>query len=124
MRRVPYDIRDPRSWPDATAVVRGGVNLLDEIKSALQRSGGFSVISCPDVAFTELAASVRNNRLRRTTVKWVLDAGGWLIPTDGVGEPPNHCNLFGLTAEDLDSILSEPEVNPVPKEERWRGTPT
>jgi hypothetical protein len=121
---MPYDIRDPRSWPDATVVVRGGVNLLEEIKSALQRFGGFSVVSWPDVAFIDLAASVRNNQLRRTTVKQVLDAGGWLIPTDGDGEPPNHCNLFGLTAEDLDSILSEPEVNPVPKDKRWRGTPT
>lgn len=97
---------------------------MDEIRGALQRSGGFSVISSPDVAFDELAASVRNNQLRRTTVKHVLDAGGWLIPTDGPGEPPHHCNLLGLTAEALDSILSKPEVNPVPKELRWRGTPT
>ena len=85
---MPHDTRDPRSWPDATVVVRGGVNLLEEIKSALQRSGGFSVVSCPDVACTELAASVRNNQLRRTTVKQVLDAGGWLVPTGGTASRP------------------------------------
>jgi hypothetical protein len=89
---MPRDIGDPRSWPDATIVVRGGVNLPDEI--------------------------------RRTTVRQVHDAGGWLIATRESDEPPNHCNLFGLTAEELDSILSEPEINPVPNEKRWRGTPT
>lgn len=54
----------------------------------------------------------------------VHDTGGWLVPTDDPGEPPNHCNLFGLTAEQLDSILWQPELNPVPREQRWRGTPT
>jgi hypothetical protein len=121
---MPIDSGDPRSWPDTTVVVRGGVNLLEEIRSALQRSGGFSVVSRPNVTFEELAASVRNNRLRRTTVGHVRDAGGRLVPTDEPEEPPNHCNLFGLTADELDAILSEPEVNPVPQELRWRGTPT
>jgi len=70
-----------------------------------------------------LAASVRNNQLRRTTVKVVLEAGGRLVPTYDDEGPPNHCDLFGLTAEKLDSILSASEPNPVPKEERWRGAP-
>lgn len=120
---MPTDSGDPRSWPDATIIVRGGVNLLEEIRSALQLSGGISVVSRPDVTFEALAASVRNNRLRRTTVGQVRDAGGRLVSTDEPEEPPNHCNLFGLTADELDAILSEPEVNPVPKALRWRGTP-
>ena len=105
-------------------MVRGGVNTLEELRSALQRSGGISVVSRPGVVFEELATSVRNNRVRRTTVRMVLDAGGWLVPTDDPDEPPNHSNLLGLTAEGLDSILWQPKLNPVPREKRWRGTPT
>ncbi len=121
---MAYDVSDPGTWPDATVVVRGGVNTLEEMRNAIQRSGGFSVVSRPGVAFEELAASVRNNRIRRTTFGMVRAAGGWLGPTDEPDEPPCHCNLYGLTAEQLDSILSEPQLNPVPKEKRWRGTPT
>ncbi len=44
---MPIDSGDPGSWPDTTVVVRGGVNRLEEIRSALQRSGGFSVVSRP-----------------------------------------------------------------------------
>ena len=115
---------DPRTSPDATVVVRGGVNTLEEIGNVMQRSGGLSVVSRPDVAFEELAASVRNNRVRRTTVGMVLAAGGLLVPTDEPDEPPNQCNLFGLTPERLDSILWQSELNPVPREKRWRGSPT
>ena len=121
---MAYDVSDPRPWPEATVVVRGGVNTLEEITGALLRSGGFSVVSRPGVAFEELVASVRNNRVRRTTFGMVLAAGGWLVSTDEPDEPPNHCNLFGLTAERLDSILWAPQLNPVPREKRWRGTPT
>lgn len=53
----------------------------------------------------------------------VHDAGGRIEPTDGLGDPPGHCNVYGLTARQLDTILSEPELNPVPRELRWRGTP-
>lgn len=120
---MPYDLNDPKTWPDATVVVRGGINELEELRDALLASGGISVISRPDVPFEELAASVRNNRLRRTTVKAVLGAGGALSPTFGDDEPPNHCDLFGLTAEQLNSILAPSELNPVPKEQPWRGSP-
>lgn len=120
---MTYDLDDPQTWPDATIVVRGGVNTLEELRDALQASGGISVVSRPEVPFEKLAASVRNNQVRRTTVKAVLRAGGRLVPTYGEDEPPNHCDLFGLTAEKLDSILSTSEPNPVPKDERWRGAP-
>lgn len=120
---MTYHLDDPTTWPDTTLVVRGGVNTLEELRDALQRFGGISVVSRPGVRFEDLAASVRNNKVRRTTVIAVLSAGGWLIPTHGEGEPPNHCNLFGLTAESLDHILSSPEPNPVQKDERWRGAP-
>jgi hypothetical protein len=81
------------------------------------------VVSRPGARFEELAASVRNNKVRRTTVEAILGAGGWLVPTNAEGEPPNHCNLFGLTPEMLDHILGPSEPNPVPKDERWEGAP-
>ena len=59
--------------------------MLEEIKHAVQRSGGFWVVSRPGMAFEGLAASVRNNRVRRTTVGIVLAAGGLLVPTEGQG---------------------------------------
>jgi hypothetical protein len=105
-------------------VVRGGVNTIDELAVAVQRTGGVSVVARPGDTFAALCASVRNNRVRRTTVGQVLDAGGWIEPTDDAGDPPGHCNVHGLTAVRLDTILSEPELNPVPRELRWRGTPT
>jgi hypothetical protein len=100
------------------------VNTIDELAVAAQRTGGVSVVARPGDTFAALCASVRNNRVRRTTVGQVLDAGGWIEPTDNPGDPPGHCNVHGLTAVRLDTILSEPELNPVPRELRWRGTPT
>ena len=55
--------------------------------------------------------------MRWTTVGQVLDAGGWIEPTDDPGDPPGHCNVHGLTAVRLDTILSKPELNPVPNPE-------
>ena len=118
---MAIDIHDPATWPDATLVVRGGVNRLEELRAAVQVGGGISVVSRPNLPFETLAASVPNNRVRRTTVARVLATGGSLDPTDDPGDPPNHCNLFGLTPEQLDAILEAPEPNPVPKEQRWRG---
>ncbi len=118
---MAYDISDPSTWPDATIVVRGGVNSLEELRDAVQKTGGVSVVSRPNMSFEDLAASVRNNQVRRTSVRRVIAAGGYLVPTFEPDDPPNHCNLFGLTAEQLDTILSKPELNPVPKEKRWRG---
>lgn len=118
---MALDINDPTTWPDATIVVRGGVNKLEELQAAVQVGGGISVVSRPNLSFATLAASVRNNQVRRTTVRSVLAAGGTLVPTFEPDEPPNHCNLFGLTAEALDSILGPAEPNPVPIDRRWRG---
>lgn len=115
------EINDPRTWPDATIVIRGGVNTLEELGTAVLLGGAISVVPRPNLSFEVLAASVRNNQVRRTTVGRVLAAGGTLVPTPGPNESPNHCNLYGLTAEQLDTILSRAEPNPVPKEDRWRG---
>ena len=115
------NVNDPRTWPDATIVVRGGVNTLEELETAFRLGGAISVVSRPNLGFAALSASIRNNQVRRTTVSLVLAAGGRLVPTFGPNEPPNHCDLFGLTAVQLDTILEKAEPNPAPKLDRWRG---
>jgi hypothetical protein len=120
---VRVAMQDPATGPRETIVVRGGVNTIEELSSAVQTSGGVSVISRPGRSLPVLCASVRNNRVRWTTVGDIHDAGGRIEPTDGLGDPPGHCNVHGLTARQLDTILSEPELNPVPRELRSRGTP-
>jgi hypothetical protein len=115
------EIGDPSTWPAATIVVRGGLNTLEELESALRLGGAISVVSRPNLTFAALSASIRNNQVRRTTVIQVLAAGGRLVPTSGPNEPPNHCDLFGLTSVQLDTILGKAEPNPVPRQDRWRG---
>jgi hypothetical protein len=100
------DVRDPSTWPDATIVVRGDVNTLEELEAALRLGGAISVASRPNLSFAALSASIRNNQVWQTTVIQVLAAGGRLVPTFGPNEPPNHGDLFGLTAVQLDTILS------------------
>ena len=114
-----FDPDDPRTWPDVTLVVRGGLGTLEDLARTLRRDGSWSVISAPGVPIEALAASVPNNRLRRTTVRAVLRVGGTLRPTRGRGGPPYHCGLAGLTAEAFGRILRPPEPNPVPVGKRW-----
>ena len=91
------DINDTRTWPDETIVVRAGVNTLEELETSVRLGGAISVVSRPNLSFAALSSSIRPN------------------------EPPSHCDLFGLTAEQLDTILPKAEPNPVPKQDRWRG---
>ena len=108
---------NPTTWPDDTVVVRcGGARGVEELAERLSRDGSWSVFTGPGVPFSELARSCRNNQVRRTTVPAVLAAGGSLRPSSG---PPHHHDLFGLTPQQLDAILSLPEPNPVPKPDRW-----
>jgi hypothetical protein len=76
-----------------------------------------SVFTGPGVSLFELARSCRNNQVRRTTVGAVLSAGGPLRLSAG---PPYHCDLYGLTPQQFDAILSVPEPNPVPKPDLWQ----
>ena len=69
------------------------------------------------IPFAELVRSCRNNQVRRTTVGAILDAGGSLRPSPG---PPHHHDLYGLTPQQFDAILSVAEPNPVPKLDRWK----
>jgi hypothetical protein len=87
-----------------------------ELADRLSRDESWSVFTGAGVSFQDLARSCRNNQIRRTTVQAVLAAGGSLRPSPG---PPHHHDLFGLTPEQFDAILSVPEPNPVPKPDRW-----
>jgi hypothetical protein len=69
------------------------------------------------VPFAELVRSCRNNQIRHTTVGAILKAGGSLRPSPG---PPHHHDLYGLTPQQFDAILSLVESNPVPKPDRWK----
>ena len=107
-----HDPRDPRTWSPNTLVVRGGIR--DVVALARRRSirGAWSVVSEPELPLEVLAASVRNNNVRVTTVQQVLAAGGTLMPTRGPGRPPYHCDLTGLTPIEFDAILGPEMPNP------------
>lgn len=118
---MAYDPNDPRTWPDATIVVRGGTRDVEHLANVMTRDGSWSVVSEPNTPFEVLARSVRNGTVRRTSVRRVLAAGGRLVPTRGPDAPPFHCDLSGLTAGAFDAILGAAEPNPVPAKDRWRG---
>lgn len=112
-----YDPDDPATWPLDTLVLRGGVGDALVLAEGRWRDGTWSVVAAPGVPFERLAASLRHNQVRATTVGQVRAAGGWLRPTPG---PPFHCDLGGLTATRFDVILGVPEPNPVPMTARWK----
>jgi hypothetical protein len=104
---------DPTTWPGDTIVVRcGSIQGVHELSARLSRDGSWSVFTGLGVSLSELARSCRNNQVRRATVGAVLSAGGSLRLPAG---PPYHCDLYGLTPQQFDAILSVPEPNPVPK---------
>ena len=116
-RLMTIDPTDPTTWPGSTIVVRcGSVQGRSELAQRLSRDGSWSVFTGAGVTLSELARSCRNNQIRRTTVLAVLAAGGSLRASPG---PPHHHDLFGLTPEQFDAILTVPETNPVPKPDRW-----
>lgn len=115
---MAFDPTNPITWPADTIVVRcGSVQGFSELAERLSRDGAWSVFTGHGVQFLELARSCRNNQIRRTTVGAVLAAGGSVLPSSG---PPHHHDLYGLTPQQFDAILSLPEPNPVPKAERWK----
>lgn len=108
---------DASTWPIETLIVRGGIGGAWELAERRSSVGTWSVIAAPGAGLEALAASVRNSRLRVTTVGQLRAAHGWLRTTPG---PPHHCDLGGLTASGFDAILGPPIPNPVPVHMRWR----
>jgi hypothetical protein len=92
---MAYNPNDPRTWPDATVVVRSGTRDIEHLANVMTRDGSRSVISEPGVPFEVLARSVRNGTVRRTSVRQVLAAGGRLSPTRGFDATPFHRDLSG-----------------------------
>ena len=87
----------------------------------MTRDGVWSVMSEPGLSFEVLCASVRHGTVRHTTLGQIREAGGSLTRSSGLGAPPCHCDLSGLTAAGFDAILGPEERNPIPAPERWRG---
>jgi hypothetical protein len=115
---MAVDPNNPVTWPADTIVVRcGSVQGLPELAERLSRDGAWSIFTGLGVPFSDLARSCRNNQVRRTTVGAVQAAGGFVRPSPG---PPHHHDLYGLTPQQFDAILSVPEPNPVPKADRWK----
>lgn len=115
---IPVNPHNPATWPANTIVVRcGGAQGIQELAERLSRDGSWSVFTGAGVPFSELARSCRNSQVRRATVEAILMAGGSLRPSSG---PPHHHDLYGLTPQQFDAILSLAEPNPVPKPDRWK----
>ena len=114
---MAIDQHDPNTWPADTIVVRcGSVQVVEDLAERLSRDGSWSVFTGLGVSLSDLARSCRNNQVRLTTVQAILMAGGSLRPSPG---PPHHHDLYGLTPQQFDAILSLPEPNPVTKTDRW-----
>lgn len=117
---MTFDGADPRTWPDDTVIVRGGIGGASDLARKIDAQvGGWSVQAQPFVDMVELARFVPNNRYRRTTLGRVREVGGYLVISPG---PGYHRSLRGLGPMMLDRILGEPELNPVPPSERWPNT--
>ena len=101
---MAIDNSDPRTWPDATIVVRGGVGGPEALRKTLELDGSWSVRSRPGVSFRKLASAVLNNRVRKTTVQAALREGATIVPTNDPGDPPYHCELFRLTPEQFATV--------------------
>jgi hypothetical protein len=112
-----FEATDPETWPDETLILRGGVGDAGDLARKLDvAEGGWSAQADPLVHSTDLAKYIPNNRFRRTTLGELRAAGGYLAITPG---PGYHRSVRGLTPEAFDSILDEPELNPVLPDERW-----
>ena len=66
-----------------------------------------------------LDARVGASRYLDQRIGAVRELGGVLVPTEGEGDPPYHCELLQLTPEAFDSILGPPMPNPVSPQHRW-----
>ena len=115
---MAVDPNDPTTWPPQTIVVRcGSAQRVQELAERLSRDGSWSVFTGLGVSLSDLVRSCRNNQVRRTKVEAILKAGGSLRPSSG---PPHHHDLYGLTPQQFDAILSLPEPNPVARPDRWK----
>lgn len=94
--------------PDEALVIRGGLNLPDDIRrgAGTHPSGvtGISVECALESSVEELAAIIPHGQLGCTNVGKVRQAGGDVIRTSG--RSLNHATLVGLTPEQISSLLT------------------
>lgn len=104
----------PTSLPDDALVVRGGINMPEQIRRGygVHPSGvsGVSVHSAPGLDIPELAVGIPNGQVGVTTVGEVRAAGGDVIRTSG--RSPHHATLTGLTPEEISDLLTPTIPNP------------
>lgn len=105
------DPSDPRTWPDATIVVRGGEGKVKMLAKQQDVDGSWSVQSDPGASWDQLARAVPQAFVRTTSLSAVRALGGWLVWSHH-GPGDYHCDLFGLTPAQLDSILGDAARNP------------
>lgn len=108
--------------PDETFVVRGGLNLLEDLADKiLPHPGGIvglSVHSAVGLTIPELAVGIPNGQIGVTTVAKVRAAGGDVIPTSG--RSPYHATLTRLTPEQVHRLLTPTIPNPAVRRPRGR----
>ena len=99
---------------DEALVVRGGRNLVEDIKrgTGTHPSGvvGVSVESAEGKTVKELSENIPHGQVGVTTVGDVRAAGGDVVQTSG--RSPNHATLTGLSHEDTSKLLTPTIPNP------------
>ena len=94
--------------PDRALVVRGGRNLLDDIRRGTRThpSGvtGVSAECAEGVSVRELAAGLPHGRVGVTAVGAIRVSGGDVIRTSG--RSPNHATVTGLSPAELSRLLT------------------
>jgi RHS repeat-associated protein len=100
-------------FSDNATVVRGGLNTVEKLKASIDThpSGVTGVsVECGTCSVKELAKPLPHNQVGITTVGDVRNAGGDVIKTSG--SSPNHATLTGLTAEQMNQLLTPTVPNP------------
>ncbi len=72
-------------------------------------------VECGTCSVQELAKNLPNNQIGVTTVGKVRELGGDVIKTSG--KSPTHATMTGLSAEQMNKLLTPPVKNP------WKKTP-
>ena len=106
------------SLPDNALVVRGGLNPVELLKTGsgvtVDSEGalhGVSVNSAAGKIVAELSRGLLNSKICVTTVGAVRSAGGSVEPKPTLYNP-DHCEINGLSAEVIHTLLMPPEDNP------------
>ena len=117
---------------DSDLVVRGGeccadnfaksVELGNSTRNADGTLNGVSVQSKPGGDLYELAQPFKNGQVGVTTVGDIKAAGGRIDRTNSPGNP-NHCDICGLTPQQLENLFRPTITNPVPVGSRGLGNP-